>query len=291
MSFSNGGRDGSHEKHIAFPRFGLPQRGVRALKYRVLGRLTGYYRGKAAMADLPLPLGQALRRAVSSCDGRMLYVKNPKAACSSLTQLVHRLDCGDFVPLHKLHGASGIRQGVRYAEAHLDSLGDPDCFRFTFVRDPVARTVSAFMMLFGGKPSQVFGTPERLKHASAQEKGMWTLGYDPDGDQHRNFEIFLEYLEHCLAVAPAEVNIHWKPQTLSIAREHIDYAHIGKVETLEEDLRIIGEMSGRDLLEGLDGVPHFNRSGAARSRPFAVSEAQRRKIRALYARDYEVFGY
>jgi hypothetical protein len=291
MSFSYGGREGSHEKHIAFPRFGLRARGVRALKYRVLGRLVGYYRGKAAMADLPLPLGQALRRAVSSCDGRILYVKNPKAACSSLTQLVHRLDRGDFVPLHRLHGASGIRQGVRYAEAHLHSLGDPNCFRFTFVRDPVARTVSAFMMLFGGKPSQVFDTRERLKQASAQEQGMWTLGYDPDGDVHRNFEVFIEYLEHCLAVAPAEVNIHWKPQTLSIARGYIDYAHIGRVETLKRDLRIIREMSGRDLLEGLDGVPHFNGSSTARSKQFTVSQAQRRKIRALYADDCAAFGY
>jgi hypothetical protein len=291
MSSSGRGREGSGGNQIAFPRFGLRTRGVRALKYRVLGTLSTYYRGREAIIGLPLPLGQALRRTVSSSDGRMLYVKNPKAACTSLTQLVHQLDGGQFVPLDRLHGSSKVRQGVRYADAHLNLLNDPKCVRFTFVRNPVARAVSAFTMIFGDQPSKVFRSDEHRKRAALHEHGMWTLGYDPNGDMHRNFDVFIDYLEHCLAVAPAEVNIHWKPQTLSVAHGLIDYAFIGKVETLQQDLRTIGEMSGRDLLEGLNEAPHFNRSSAVRPVDLAVSDLQRRKIQNLYAGDCDAFGY
>jgi hypothetical protein len=276
---------------IDFPRYGLSVPRAQALRYKLLGGLSPYYRGKAAMAGLPLPLAQALRRCVSSCDGRLLYVKNPKAACSSVTQLLHWQDCGHFVPLNQLHGAAGVRQGVRYAQAHLSSLNDPACVRFTVVRDPVARTVSAFMMYFAGAAANIFASAEHQADALVKEQGMWTLGYDPEGDIHRNFDIFLEYLAHSLAVAPAEVNIHWKPQTLSIARGLIDYAHIGRVETLDEDLRTIGELAGRDLRRGLAEMPHFNRSKPVRSGAFTATQAQRSKIRTLYAADYEAFGY
>ena len=147
------------------------------------------------------------------------------------------------------------------------------------------------MMSFGGPAPEIFGSARRYTHASFREQGMWTLGYDPEGDIHRNFDIFLEYLAHCLAVAPAEVNIHWKPQALSIARGLIDYAHIGRVETLQKDIRTIGEMAERDLLKGLGEVPHFNRSADARAERITITHAQRRKIQSLYAGDYEAFGY
>ena len=80
-----------------------------------------------------------------------------------------------------------------------------------------------------------------------------------------------------------------RSQTLSIALGHIRYSHIGRVESLKQDLQTISEMIGYSMFDDRRELPSVNR---ARGRSgFEPTAEQWRKIRQLYAQDYEAFGY
>ena len=277
------------DRPVTFPRFGEPAGPAERVFHRVLGLFSPYHRGKAAIQDCPLALAQALRRCVLTCDRRLLFLKNPKAACSTVLYLIHERELGRSAAPDQLHRTNEIMQGLRHAEALLAALDDHNCVRFTVVRDPASRAVSGFMMFFSGAGAEVF-TEKRNKKAAKREAGMWALGYDPKGDSGRNFDIFLEYIARCFATGPELVNVHWKPQTLSIAHGHIRYTHIGRMESLQRDLEIVGERLGYDLLGAQAELPRVNRSRSGGS-AINLTKEQRRKIRELYADDYAAFGY
>jgi hypothetical protein len=274
---------------VSFPRFGLPASSATALVYRTLGVVSPYYAGRAVLQTCPLLVAQALRRSVITRDRKLFFLKNPKAACSTVLQLIHQHEHGAFAEVRNLHRMTAVQQGIRHAKALVAALHDPDCIRFTAVRDPATRAVSGFMMFFSGAGAEVFKAEGRDKKAARREAGMWTLGYDPEGDLSRNFDVFLDYLKLCFEADRAHVNVHWRPQTLSIARGHIRYAHICRVETLRHDLRIVSDLVGYPLLRPGDEPPSVNQ--ARRPGRLELSKEQRRKIRELYADDYEAFNY
>jgi hypothetical protein len=277
------------ERPVTFPRFGEPAGPAKHFFNRVLGLFSPYHRGRAAIQNCPLALAQALRRCVLTRDRRLLFLKNPKAACSTVLSLIHQHELGRSAAPDQLHRTNEIMQGLRHSEALFAALDDPNCVRFTVVRDPASRAVSGFMMFFSGAGAEVF-TEERNKKAAKREAGMWALGYDPKGDSGRNFDIFLEYLARCFATGPELVNVHWKPQTLSIAHGHIRYTRIGRMESLQRDLVIVGEKLGYDLVSAQAELPRVNRSRSG-GPAFNLTKEQRRKIRELYADDYAAFGY
>jgi hypothetical protein len=274
---------------IAFPRYGRRASRANTILYRVLGSVSRYYDGRAALQECSLPIAQAVRRSVITSDGKLFFLKNPKAACSTVLQLIHEHEHGRPGEVRQLHRSREIQQGIPFARTLIRAIDDPKCVRFTAVRDPASRAVSAFMMFFGGAGAEVFKSQAQAQKWAKREAGMWALGYDPKGSIERNFDVFLEYVSRCLATDREHVNVHWKPQTLCIAHGHIRYAHICRVETLQHDLRTVGDLVGFPLSRPGDDIPTVNR--ARRRSGFELTPSQRRKIRDLYAEDYEAFGY
>ncbi len=274
---------------IPFPRYGLAASRASTLLYRALGSVSPYYSGRAALQTCPLPVAQAIRRSVITSDRRLFFLKNPKAACSTVLQLIHFHEHGQPGDVRHLHRSRDIQQGIPHARALITALDDPGCVRFTAVRDPASRAVSGFIMFFAGAGAEVFKSQAQARKAALREAGMWALGYDPAGRIERNFDVFLEYVARCFDADRDHVNVHWKPQTLNIAYGHIRYAHICRVETLQHDLRTVGDLVGYPLLQPGDDLPTVNR--ARRRNGFELTPTQRRKIRDLYAEDYEAFEY
>jgi Sulfotransferase family len=254
-----------------------------SVRYRLGGLVSQKYRERALALTQTGRRAQALRRCVTSRDGRLLFVKNYKAACTTGTELVHHYDNKRFSAHGGAHGAKDLAQGLSATRRHLAALDDPNAMRVTFVRDPLARLVSGFVM--------VFVKPTAFMKWSRQERGLWRLGYDPHGSVTRNFDLFLEYLEQSFSLDPSHSNPHWRRQVLNIACGEIEYGLIGRVERLRDDIRQLGEKLGHhfpDLEQGLG--PRFNRGHEASS-VLTVSAAQRARVRTLFAPDYEAFSY
>lgn len=260
-----------------------PFSSIDRLRYRFGALVSRYYRERAAALSCTGLRAKALRRCVTSRDGQLLLVKNYKAACTTGTQLVHHYDHGLYWSDGDVHGTRRLAQGLLAARRHLAALDSPTTLRLTFVRDPLARLVSGFVMVFVGRSPYT-----KWAHA---ERGMWRLGYDPDGSVARNFDIFLEFLAQAFALDPAHANPHWRPQVMNIAYGEIDYGLIGRVERLRDDIQKLGDRLDHRFpdLEQATG-PHFHR-GRDAGALLTVTPAHRARARHLFAADYEAFSY
>jgi hypothetical protein len=81
---------------------------------------------------------------------------------------------------------------------------------------------------------------------------------------------------------------HWRPQHINVMTALIDYDHIGRIETFAGDLEVVRRGAG------LPEVPVKARNVArtgGRVDLFADRPDLAERVRAIYAKDYETFGY
>lgn len=203
----------------------------------------------------------------------VVYVKNPKAACSTLTGWLDRIHTGDldheFGNVHKEHRVPRI--GPRNRREVLEMLSGK-AYRFAFVRHPAQRLESAY------RDKIVDNTRWRPKVAGA-------LGIDVAPDETVSFERFLGAVERQHPVTG--MNPHWRPQHVNLMHPVISYDRVGRIENFDADLRRVTDEAG------LPTTPYAVRN-SARRRPDSVYAGRPdllRRVEELYALDMELYGY
>lgn len=204
-----------------------------------------------------------LKRVFYAPEHRFIYFRVPKSANSTV---VMSLATAMGAAPRDHGGARAKRAGNAVLRL---ALGLPaklaECYKFTFVRDPYARALSAYL------DKIATGNPEFLGIIGLQGRSL-------------SFADFLQRLDDGYLTA----NIHWAPQADVIALPPARLDFVGRVETLEPDLarvmeRIFGP-AGHRMVRRTEGV----RSASRRLADFYGS-AERRLVRKLYARDFELF--
>ena len=119
---------------------------------------------------------------------------------------------------------------------------------------------------------------------------MEDRGFELTSSVDRNFEVFVDYVAESIADAPDICNRHWREQVCNLGFGHVTLDFIGKLETYEKDLQNLFEVQGeRAFLErSKSWRRQFNTSAKT---DVSISDATRRKILRVYARDCEAFGY
>lgn len=137
-------------------------------------------------------------------------------------------------------------------------------FKFGFVRDPLQRALSAYHYLLRSPPGRDQAACELVR-------------------KYNSFEAFVD---HWLCAENITRQIHFAPQHyfLQNALGGIDVDFIGRHEHLAADFKTLCTH-----LHLKAELPHINRSAGAAANN--CSAASRRKVRDVYARDYELFGY
>jgi hypothetical protein len=245
---------------------------VRALRAagRVLRR--PYYRARPRLWLQPLEILD--QRSLVSLGHRYLYLRVPKAANTTVTRalLEHCPEPGLMASDLERDDLGGAKRRV----AHLGDLGRADAralagfFIFTVVRDPYARTLSAYLDKFkpGDKHLDRFG-----QQVAVHDGGKVS------------FRGFCRYL----AAGGEKENAHWMRQTrITGLADRLDA--VGKVETLEADLRAI-----------LEGICDAASGSFARAGPPATNATARLAehydaecraiVERVYAADFAAFGY
>ena len=220
------------------------------------------------------PLTILDQRSLVSHRHRYLYVRIPKAANTTVTRALLERYPEPGITLDQLDLADLDRAKRRVA--HLGELSFAEAralrgyFAFTVVRDPYARTLSAFLDKF--KPGD--------KHLD--RFGRRVAGFDGGAVTFRGFCRYL-------AAGGEAENAHWMRQTrIAGLSDRLDA--VGRVETLETDLRAI-----------LNGIGGAGGGVIARAGPPAtgadarLAEHYDAECRALvasvYAADFAAFGY
>lgn len=262
------------------PVFLAPTR-QNTLVNRVLAPFFPRYRVLLALEQEPEVLRGPLRNLIMSHDKRFLFLRNQKCACTQTTQLLYAYGNDGRTYKGNVHRADKGLFAARYRWPEIKPVFEAQsAFLFTFVRHPETRVHSAYRNFFVDLKNIA-----RHKHMVP----MKAFGFDPAKGAERNFDVFLDYVAATFEMDRFNTDSHWRLQTDNIAYTHLRFDFIGRVERYEDDIRTVFDRGGAP------GFPpeallarRFNQSGQATT---AVTPAQRTRIEALYAPDYEAFGY
>lgn len=252
----------------------------RTLKNRLLAPFFPRYRTFLALEEEPKPLRGPYRNMILSDDARFLLVRNPKCGCTSVMQLMYYRARGAFYPRTIHRATSGILM-ARYHWPEVKSvLLRGSAYLFSTTRHPVPRIYSAFRNFFVDQTNLA-----RRKHLGP----MRAHGFSETKPEAYNFEVFLDYAAHGIALDAHRVDAHWRRQVDNLGIGRLAYDRIVKLEDLAETLPEVFAAGGAPGFPSPEILAaRFNRTKGG---PPPVTMEQRRKIEALYAEDFAAFGY
>ncbi|GHD19813.1 hypothetical protein GCM10007052_28750 [Halioglobus japonicus] len=182
-----------------------------------------------------------------------------------------------FIHVPKSAGRSVVRgmfdiKSVEHAPADWYQLLDPDkyrrYFKFTFVRNPWDRAVSAYTYLQQGGS------------AASSDDSLWS-------EFVGNFASFDEFVTQWMTPENVMRNALFTPQIVFLTNRfgQMDMDYVGRFENLHSDFSAIAQKLGVER-----ELPHLNQS---RSQPYQTfySEASRQRVAEVYRQDIEAFGY
>jgi Sulfotransferase family len=219
---------------------------------------------------------------------RFMYFEVPKAACTKMKELLRTLEQGPSLQLFAGDLLETRRDMFIHARQNvpLPSLVDlddqtqktvlesPDFLRFTFVRNPYTRVVSAWknkVMLCEPGHENVY---RQIKGAlpPVHRKSLIT------------FREFIDYISTQCDLRTC--NLHWRLQNQHLFLSALDFSFIGKIEQMADGLhRFAQHLELSDTLVG----DARNVSHASAGSEYDKSLAD--KVFSLYQSDFEAFGY
>jgi len=256
---------------------------IRRVKYRILRGVSPRYRERLRDLSIDPQLRIPLNHSILTHDHRLLFVKNSKAGCTSVTHLLYFYSHGQAFQEQstgEIHGSSGLQQGTENLLAIEETQPHP--YVFSFVRDPLTRLLSAF---------HDFCIDERNPTGARHLRNLRALGLRPGLPPSEKLDLFLDYVEACMADSRLFCDRHWRLQSVNLGIGVLNYDFIGRLEQFQNHIQIVLRQTGRtDLMASPLLAKRHNRSsrGQASAQP---SAAQRARIFALYREDYERFGY
>ena len=203
----------------------------------------------------------------------LVYVKNPKAASSTVLLWLDRLHTGEHTfSTEKAHRDNRLPTvDVVGWKVVSDMLGG-SAFRFTFVREPLSRLESAYHNKIG-----------RLGNWRVKVQNL--LGLPADRDAPVTFEQFLTAVEQ---QDPLEMDLHWRPQHLNLMHPLVSYDLVGHVETFDRDIAELRRHVDvpEIVMESRNVSPRKPVTSVYDGRPDLV-----RRVQQVYAEDFEIYGY
>ncbi len=228
--------------------------------------------------------GSISRIAAINEQQKLLYIVNPKVANTSIKRIIWA-DHPALDQLPSLHGHHPERSLKELPDRAIDTmLNGDDWFRFSFVRNPYSRIVSAYK-------DKIFGR-------DLDGRFLEKIGYGPAARPPS----FSEFLHRIADQPPQQMDWHWRPQQLLLMHELIDYHWLGKMEAFESDMTPVFERLGRSnqqmqqqLATRLNATDRDSRNNSNQPRKAVANPTLSNKdvelIQTLYSEDFQRYGY
>lgn len=173
-----------------------------------------------------------------------------------------------------------LRHGIYHWQENLALLRSNSAVTFSIVRHPESRCVSAFQNFFVDRSNSV-----AKRHFNA----IKAFGFHQDRSLEENFDVFLDYVQSSHELAPYFVDRHWRAQHINLGIGTVKYTHIGKIENLNAEMKIILDLAKIDT-HRFDYVHKLKRNESSTTK-FAVTEKQSSRIKLIFEKDFQLFGY
>jgi hypothetical protein len=150
----------------------------------------------------------------------------------------------DFYDLTKAHSSelSGLRYLSDYSPSEVASLlRNPSFFKFTFVRDPFSRMLSCYLNKFQNRGDEYVRSEYRSFLAQLFD-WRYARELDLEMEPRPSFATFIDEVAKQTAL---EMNDHWAPQTMLCGLGEVPYDFVGRLETLDRDVRHVLQELGR----------------------------------------------
>ena len=218
---------------------------------------------------------------------RVVYLEVPKAACTVMKMVLRDLYASTPLMMYP-HMSRQTKRGMfvhARANAPLPALTDlddaaqrelledNDVLRFTVVRNPYTRFVSAWR-------DKVY-----LYEPTAEDVYVAVRGAAPDV-AHKQPIQFAEFAEHVERTISANTDPHWRRQVDLTYPDAIRYTHIGKTENLPATIALLYRHAGQ---EPPPTIPRAN--GAALLAGASYTPSLARRVHDIYAQDFVAFDY
>lgn len=237
--------------------------------------------GQKLMALHPLlrPIPEPLRlsvfgRGAVSRDRRYVYVRVPKAANSTISKTLAWLtfpEDRNAIESDEI-GRESKRLFSRYPWYWWTPKIAAGYFKFMFVRDPFSRVLSAYL--------------DKVNPGFDRDSYRFVGEASGRRPSELSFADFIGFLENGGLLR----NIHWAPQVdlCPFPLEQLDL--IGKIETIERDLAVVGrEVFGEPAIPTQQRASRRTNSSDKLAQYYDRPLAER--VAAIYRRDFEAFGY
>jgi len=246
---------------------------------KALGLISKRHRAKKTLLSQPREIQNIIHQLVLTDDEKLMFVRNFKAGCSTVTHLLYHMSKGARFE-GNISDAKDLIRGMPHWPQLEQALGRSDVYRFTMVRDPQARAVSTF---------RDFVIDQRNRKASVYKDAFRDFGLSEEAPLEQRFDAFLDFVAYCLDQNPEGTDPHFRRQVTNTAFGVMRYNKIGRLENYADDMAQVLSEAGASLPDGVSLAKRVNVSNQKVS--FTPSAAQKRKIEHLYAADYEAFGY
>ena len=213
---------------------------------------------------------------------QFVYVETPKVACSSIKKTLQKIELNESktqLPINPHNKKKSPLQAPydltiwRMKKA----LTSREYFRFSFVRNPYSRVLSAYLNKVGNPAER-----ERLFFRNQLELTS-------------NEELsFLDFLKIILQQTPDKMDIHWCPQSDLLGYAKIKYDFIGRFENFNEDFQfVIAKILEKEphKIKDIIAVDQTHQTNANNYLGEYLTKEAQSLIQKIYQKDFENFGY
>jgi sulfotransferase famil protein len=222
----------------------------------------------------------------ASVKERFVYIEVPKAACTTIRMVLRELHGSAPLKLFTESARETRRDMFIHSRENIpfpslnaldqkdqrDLLEASDVLRFTVVRNPYTRLVSAWR-------GKVFLCESDVDVYAAIRDSAPPL-------EHKDPIQFAEFVSYLETMAGGLWDEHWRKQVHLTLPKGIPFTHIGRVEDLRSTIAIF--IRHLDRHEAII-APHANETSIKPLARFTKELAER--VYALYEEDFSTFGY
>ena len=233
----------------------------------------------------------------------LAYRVIPKCACSTVGQILYHGDHGRFYPGDVHDDDTGIwkwnnNPDLETARSRIvETVLDPAAIRFTCVRNPYARVLSAFF----DKICSVQRNGQRYRGDLVPDIAKkYGMQIDGDFDQIAAFRKFLLFVRDTVKFRkPIPPDIHWAPMAnhaATLVRNGGRFDAVFAIEAFEPGMSAVLDRVELSHRPDLAQLPRFNESeGLGPRRAHAVEEyfddLATHIVTEVYRKDFRIFGY
>lgn len=210
---------------------------------------------------------------------RIAYLETPKVACTSIKKYMQDRYHGEVVVLenhNKVHdrSLSPLKAPRDLSNKELGRLFEGNYRRFSFVRNPFTRVLSAYL-------------DKIVENNWERERHLPKLGFTKGAQVS-----FLEFLEAVVKVPDRERDIHYASQASLLLAGQVEMDFIGAFERFDADFAAMkGELYSDKVEDNYAGFGRHHATNASDKVKLFYGEKEITLVQQIFTVDFEIYGY